>query len=77
MQDSADSGIVCIVDDDEAVLQSTAMLLEAAGFHVDAFESAEAFLSAYSPVRNACLLLDSAASRHDWCRNLHGSEGQS
>jgi FixJ family two-component response regulator len=54
--------IVYVVDDDEAVRDSLGWLLEANGFRVRSFESAEAFLASMQaedtsmPV--ACLLLD-------------------
>lgn len=53
------TGVVHVVDDDEAVRDSMRWLLEANGFQVRAFESAEAFLAA-GPPRDpiACVLLD-------------------
>lgn len=52
-------GVVHVVDDDEAVRDSMRWLLEANGFQVRSFESAEAFLAA-GPPRDpiACVLLD-------------------
>jgi len=53
------AGLVNVVDDDEAVRDSMRWLLEANGFEVRCFESAEAFLAADTlrePV--ACLVLD-------------------
>ena len=53
------SGLVNVVDDDEAVRDSMRWLLEANGFEVRCFESAEAFLAADTlrePV--GCLVLD-------------------
>lgn len=50
--------IVAVVDDDDAVRDSVRFLLEAAGFHVIAFPSAESFLADREGVRCGCLLLD-------------------
>ncbi|WP_034412176.1 response regulator transcription factor [Derxia gummosa] len=49
---------VFIVDDDEAVRDSLAWLLEANTYRVQAFESAEAFLESYEPMKIGVLLLD-------------------
>jgi PAS domain S-box-containing protein len=49
---------VFVVDDDKAVRESIALLLEAEGFTVAAFDSAEAFLKAYEPDWPGCLVLD-------------------
>lgn len=53
---------VFVVDDDEAVRDSLTWLLEANGYTVRCFTSAEQFLSAwqqsYDPSRVACLILD-------------------
>ncbi|MBN9428655.1 MAG: response regulator transcription factor [Burkholderiales bacterium] len=52
-------GIVYVVDDDEAVRDSMRWLLEANGFQVSTFASAEEFLANLpSPEPVACLLLD-------------------
>ncbi len=52
-------GLVYVVDDDEAVRDSTRWLLEANGFEVSTFASAEEFLSKLpDPEPIACLLLD-------------------
>ena len=48
-----------IVDDDEAVRDSLRWLLEAHGYHVTTFSSAEEFLTGYIPGKQiACLILD-------------------
>jgi two-component system response regulator FixJ len=52
------SGLVAIVDDDEAVRSSTASLLTRAGFSVELFESGDRFLSAGSFEPISCILLD-------------------
>ena len=50
--------IVGIVDDDAAVRDSLRFLLEAAGFGVITFESADEFLATADPDAIVCLLLD-------------------
>jgi len=50
--------LVGVVDDDLAVCDSLRFLLEAAGFLVVTFRSADQFLAAADPDRIACLLLD-------------------
>jgi FixJ family two-component response regulator len=49
---------VFIVDDDPAVLDSLVVLLRLQGFRTRAFPSAEAFLEAYAPDWNGCVVLD-------------------
>jgi len=49
---------VFVVDDDSAVRDALTRLLEAAGFAVEAYPDAEAFLAAYEPHRPGCLVLD-------------------
>ena len=49
---------VFIVDDDEAVLDALAMLLETAGYTVAAFQGAEKFLEACTPESHGCVILD-------------------
>ena len=59
---SAPEAIVYVVDDDEAVRDSLGWLLEANGFRVRSFESAEAFLemlrAPQGPAPVSCLVLD-------------------
>lgn len=50
--------LVGLVDDDTAVCDSLRFLLEAAGFRVVAFRSAEEFLAAADLAALSCLLLD-------------------
>jgi len=49
---------VFVVDDDEAVRDSLRWLLEANGYNVLCFASAESFLESYQPSQIACLILD-------------------
>jgi FixJ family two-component response regulator len=50
--------IVYIVEDDEAVRDALAVLLESTGYAVGAFASGRAFLDGYRPGRPGCLLVD-------------------
>ena len=52
-----DHGVVAIVDDDPAVLDSLKILLEVAGYTVGAYASATAFLQDRA-ARPSCLILD-------------------
>jgi RNA polymerase sigma factor (sigma-70 family) len=49
---------VFIVDDDAAVRDSLAMLLDLRGFRTHQFASAEAFLAEYRPASPGCVVLD-------------------
>lgn len=49
---------VCVVDDDFSLRRALRRLITAAGFSVDTFESAEAFLSSHGDVDIGCLVLD-------------------
>ncbi len=49
---------IFVVDDDEAVRQSLALLIRSMGLEAEVFESAAAFLAAYDAPRSGCLLLD-------------------
>ncbi|AJE99540.1 MULTISPECIES: response regulator transcription factor [Pandoraea] len=53
-----DQETVFVVDDDEAVRDSLRWLLEANGYHVRGFASAEEFLSHYNGHQVGCLILD-------------------
>lgn len=53
-----DDPTVFVVDDDEAARDSLTILLEASGFRVAAFASAEAFLATHDPGRRGCALID-------------------
>lgn len=50
--------VIFVVDDDTAVRASIRDVLEADGHDVEDFADAEAFLAAYRPGRESCLLLD-------------------
>lgn len=52
------SHTVYVVDDDPGMRKSLSMLLTAASFKVETFDSADAFLKAYHPEMTGCLLLD-------------------
>jgi FixJ family two-component response regulator len=58
MNPSSDSEIVYVVDDDVSYLRSVSRLIEAAGYSVKAFDSAEKFLDQLSPETRGCLLTD-------------------
>jgi FixJ family two-component response regulator len=51
-------GTVYVVDDDEAVRDSLKFLLDASGYAVELFDSAEAFLAGFDAASIACLVLD-------------------
>lgn len=53
-----DERLVYIVDDDEAVRDSTSMLMQSVGLAVETYPRADAFLSAYRDDVIACLVLD-------------------
>lgn len=55
-----DQDIVYVVDDDDSVRDAIRCMLEAAHFQVHCYDSARAFLEAYTggTTRNQCLLLD-------------------
>jgi two-component system response regulator FixJ len=54
----AAEGIVFVVDDDEDVRGSICALLEAAGLTAEPYESARAFLAAYTTGRSGCIIAD-------------------
>jgi len=49
---------VFVVDDDAAVRDSIAELVESIGLHAEVYASASAFLDAFQPERRGCLVLD-------------------
>jgi FixJ family two-component response regulator len=58
MNPPPESGTVFIVDDDESFLRSVSRLLRAAGYFVQAFDSAEKFLEQLAPEMSGCVLAD-------------------
>jgi two-component system response regulator TtrR len=58
MRSPSQSNTVFIVDDDEAVRDSLRWLLEANGYRVRAYDSAESFLAAYDPTIVGVLIAD-------------------
>lgn len=54
----AELATIFVVDDDAQLRATLSLLLESRGFNVHAYHSAEAFLSAYRPVRLGCIVLD-------------------
>jgi FixJ family two-component response regulator len=53
-------GLVCVVDDDESVRESLPDLLRELGYSVQAFASAEEFLTSQAAAATWCLILDIA-----------------
>jgi FixJ family two-component response regulator len=51
-------GIIAIVDDDEPLREALGSVLQAAGFLIDSFASAEEFLASPRRQEIACLILD-------------------
>ena len=49
---------VFVIDDDPAVRDSLRVLIEAAGYAVETFASAEEFLARFDPTRPGCIVLD-------------------
>jgi FixJ family two-component response regulator len=54
------SPIVYLVDDDAHVVKAMTRLLSAEGYHVEGFESAEAFLDRHDPGLPGCAIIDLA-----------------
>jgi FixJ family two-component response regulator len=50
--------LICVVDDDEAVRDSTQMLLGVYGFKVRAYAGARQFLAEFEASNTGCLILD-------------------
>lgn len=50
--------VIYVVDDDDAVRDAIAAVLETAGYAVATFGSARQFLAAYAPAPDACLIVD-------------------
>ncbi len=62
---STPGGIVYILDDDPEMVKAITRLLRARRFEVRGFTYAHAFLEAYRPENNACLVLDVAMPELD------------
>jgi len=58
MNDEQSNAIVYLVDDEFAIRDALTLLIEAAGFNIQSFESAHEFLDRYDRNRPGCLLLD-------------------
>jgi len=54
----SDKAVVHVIDDDEAMRQSLAFLLEAVGMEVQTYESAVAFLKVAPTVKSGCVITD-------------------
>ena len=65
------SGVVHIVDDDDAVRQSLAFLLSLSGLAVRLYDSATAFLSGLSGLQGGCLITDVRMSGMTGIELLH------
>jgi two-component system response regulator FixJ len=50
--------VICVVDDDEAVRDSTQMLLGIYGFNARSYAGAREFLAEFDAVTTGCLILD-------------------
>jgi FixJ family two-component response regulator len=50
--------VVCVVDDDDSILRALRRLLDATGFRVETFSSAEEFLRSEHRGRADCIVLD-------------------
>lgn len=50
--------VICVVDDDDSILRALRRLLDATGFRVETFSSAEEFLRSEHRGRADCLVLD-------------------
>ena len=58
MNEKTPDPLVFVVDDEPAIRDSLALLLRSVGLPTRTFDSAQAFLDAFQPVPNACLLAD-------------------
>jgi two-component system response regulator FixJ len=58
MQPMGNDQVVFVVDDDAAVRDSVCALLESAGLRGEPYDSAGAFLAAYGPDRQGCVIAD-------------------
>ncbi len=67
---------VYIVDDDDAVRDSTGVLLELEGLDVEAYGAISEFLRHYRKPENGCLILDQHLSRTTGLEFVESAEGQ-
>ena len=58
MNEKTPDPLVFVVDDEPAIRDSLALLLRSVGLPTRTFDSAQAFLDAFQPIPNACLLAD-------------------
>ena len=58
MNEKTPDPLVFVVDDEPAIRDSLALLLRSVGIPTRTFDSAQAFLDAFQPVPNSCLLAD-------------------
>ena len=58
MRANKPESLIYLVDDEYAVRDSLALLIESTGLTVRSFESAQAFLDHYDPSQPGCLILD-------------------
>lgn len=53
-----ETAVICVVDDDVSVRRALSRLLQAAGYQVEALDSAAAYCARYSGSKPDCLVLD-------------------
>jgi len=73
----SNEGLVCVVDDDDAVRDSLAFLLQSARVRVQAYESAAAFLTALPSLRPGCIITDIRMPEIDGLELLRRLKGMS
>jgi two-component system response regulator FixJ len=67
---------VCIIDDDEAVRESTGLLLSLCGYAVEGYETTRDFLNAHPGRDGAVLLLDQHLPQQTGLEFLESDEGR-
>jgi FixJ family two-component response regulator len=67
---------VCIIDDDEAVRESTGLLLSLCGYSVEGYETIRQFLGAHPQRDNAVILLDQHLPQQTGLEFLESDEGR-
>src|SRR5215204_4505157 len=73
----SNEGLVCVVDDDDAVRDSLAFLLQSARVRVQAYESATAFLTALPSLQPGCIITDMRMPEIDGLELLRRLKGMS